>query len=101
MRRLIAAVALIVLLWPQIAVMGCAGPAPSPGSSASSVMPDHRHGGSECPALMACAAAMIESLGAAAPMDIPGRAFRLATPSPLPPTAAVLTDEPPPPRRSA
>jgi hypothetical protein len=101
MRRLIAAVALVFMLWPQFVVMRCAGPAPSPGTHALSMMSNHQHGGPECPALMACATAMIESVGAAAPEDASGRVFRFVTPSPRPPLVAVLTDEPPPPRRSA
>jgi hypothetical protein len=101
MRRLIATVALIVTLWPQIALMRCAGPAPSPGSHASSMMPDHEHGRPECPAVMSCAAPMIESVRISAPVAAPGLTRRLVAPRPLPPTVAVLTDEPPPPRRGA
>jgi len=101
MRRLIAAVALIVTLWPHIAVMRCAGPAPSSGSYASSVMPDHQHEGPDCPALMACTAAMIESVGVTAPVGGSGPGVQPVRERPLPPAVAVLTDEPPPPRRSA
>ena len=101
MRRLIAVVALTVTLWPHIAVMQCAGPAPSPGSHAASMQHEHEHGSTDCPALMACAAAMIESVSIAAPAAASGREVSLVAPRPLAPAAAVLTDEPPPPRRSA
>jgi len=105
MRRLIAVVALTATLWPHIAVMRCAGPTPAPLSYSSSMQHEHehehQHGGSACPALMICAAAMIESVSTSELAEAPGAEVRLVAARQLPPTAAVLTDEPPPPRRSA
>jgi hypothetical protein len=101
MRRSLAVLALILTTWPHIAVMSCAGPAPSPGSYASWMVQEHDHGEAECPALMVCTAAMIESVGVADPTEAPGPEVRLVAPRALPPIATVLTDEPPPPRRSA
>jgi hypothetical protein len=101
MRRLIAAVALIVTMWPHIAVMQCAGPSSAPLSFSASMQHEHEHGGGACRALMICAAAMIESGSTSALRAAPGAEVSPVTPRPLPPVVPVLTDEPPPPRRSA
>jgi len=107
MRRLIAIVALTATLWPHIAVMRCVGPAPTPLSYSSSMQHEHehehghQHGGSACPALMICTAAMIESASTSGMAEASGAEVRLVAPRQLPPTATVLTAEPPPPRRSA
>jgi hypothetical protein len=101
MRRLIAAVALTVTLWPHIAVMRCAGPSSAPLSVSSPMQHEHQHGGGACPAIMICAAAMIESASTSALRAAFGAEVSPVALRPLPPAVAVLTDEPPPPRRGA
>lgn len=101
MRRLIAVVALLVMTWPHIAVMRCHGPLPSPASDASSMVSEHGHGTAECPALMVCSAAMIESVADVAVTEPPTPTVRLFGPPPPASGTAVPTAEPPPPRRSA
>lgn len=101
MRRLIAVVALLVTTWPHVALMRCIGPLPSQLSGASSMVSEHEHGNPECPALMVCNAAMVESVSDVAVAEPQAPAMRLFEPPALAPTAAVLTADPPPPRRSA
>lgn len=101
MRRLLAVVALLVTTWPHIAVMQCVGPAPSAVSVASSIVPEHEHGGQECPVLMVCTVAMIESTARADVVEPEAPVVRTHAPRSLTPIATVLTDEPPPPRRRA
>ena len=101
MRRLFAVVALLVTTWPHIAVMRCVGPTPSPVSATASMVQEHEHGSQECPVLMVCTAAMIEATARPGVVEPEAPTVRIYSPRGTVPLGAILTDEPPPPRRSA
>jgi len=101
MRRLFAVVALLATTWPHIAVMGCVEPASSPVSATSSMVSEHEHGSPECSMVMVCTAVMIESTTHPDVVESKTPTVRIYVPRGTVPAAAVLTDEPPPPRRSA
>lgn len=101
MRRALAFVALLATTAPHVAVMGCAvGSMSSRDSHGTSVVSEHAHHGIGCDAMMTCTTAMLETDVVDAPPPATSPVL-LASPEGIEPTAAVLTADPPPPRRAA
>jgi len=99
---MLAFVALLALVWPQVVLTGCDRAPAAPGhESHTSLAPEHAHEGPQCLVVMTCNAPMTESLaipGVVQPTALPQLHPR---PSTTVPATTVLTAEPPPPRRLA
>jgi len=110
MRRVLPVIALAALLWPQAMMLACAlttttahaSHTSHPSHTATEVASlEHEGHTQECPAVMACHTVMIEAAGPsgdALPVAPPLVESRPATRMPA---TAILTADPPPPRRSA
>ena len=102
MRRVLSLALLVAVTWPHLALMKCAvAPHGSQGQHTEWNATQHDHDGPDCPALMACSAAMVEGSvegGLVVPPN-PPTAYETAVKAAI--TTADPATEPPPPRRSA